>query len=103
MITNGELLLVEDKLTLMRKLGKKRLTIELRQPIHSLPASLSEYELTLADDGSEITYTYDIESERTGITTLLQRLRSEGVMMRDLNTTQSSLEEIFVNLVKAES
>ena len=101
-INKGEMLLIEDKLALMRKLGKKQLTIELRQPVDILPETVASYDLTVSADRRELIYTYDIQSERTGITTLLQRLKSAGLIMRDLRTTQSSLEDIFVSLVKEE-
>ena len=102
-INNGELLVVEDKLALMRKLGKKCLTIELKQPVSALPDILSGYDLSLSPDGRELTYTYDIQSDRTGITVLLQDLKSAGLSMKDLNTSQSTLEDIFVDLVRAET
>ncbi|EKS31359.1 ABC transporter ATP-binding protein [Afipia felis] len=98
-INKGEIVLVEDKATLMRKLGRKQLTLHFNEPVASLPASLADYPLELSDDRKELTYTYDTKSERTGITTLLNDLRASGLNFNDLNTTQSSLEEIFVNLV----
>jgi ABC-2 type transport system ATP-binding protein len=98
-MNDGELLLVDDKLALMQKLGKKQLTVELRDPVQSLPASLAHFNLELSTSGCHITYTYDIQSDRTGITDLLQKIRSEGLVLKDLNTTQSSLEDIFVDLV----
>ena len=98
-MNKGELLLVDDKLALMQKLGKKQLTVELRDPVQSLPDSLSHFDLELSAGGCHITYTYDIQSDRTGITDLLQKIRSEGLALKDLNTTQSSLEDIFVDLV----
>ena len=99
-INNGELLLVEGKTELMQKLGSKELTIEIRQPITTIPESLSEYKLQLSDSGTHLTYSYDIKRERTGITSLLQSVNSAGLQLKDLHTSQSSLEEIFVNLVK---
>ena len=98
-INNGELLLVEDKNELMQKLGSKELTIEIRQPVTAIPDSLSEYNLQLSDNGTHLTYSYDVKSERTGITSLLQSVHSAGLQLKDLHTSQSSLEEIFVNLV----
>jgi ABC-2 type transport system ATP-binding protein len=98
-INKGEIVLVEDKATLMRKLGRKQLTLHFNEPLTALPASLAVYQLELSDSGKELTYTYDTKSERTGITTLLNDLRDAGLNFNDLNTTQSSLEEIFVNLV----
>jgi len=99
-INNGELLLVEDKQTLMQKLGKKQLVIELAESITTLPESLSSYVLELSDDGNHLTYTYDTMSDSTGITTLLQDISTAGLSLKDLQTRQSSLEDIFVELVK---
>ena len=99
-INHGELILVEEKAELMRKLGKKQLTLQLQAPLDSLPGTLAEYSLDLADNGSAITYTYDTQGERTGITALLQRLGEAGIRFKDLQTRESSLEEIFVNLVR---
>jgi ABC-2 type transport system ATP-binding protein len=99
-INNGELLLVEDKQTLMQKLGKKQLIIELAESITTLPESLSSYALELSDDGNHLTYTYDTMSDSTGITTLLQDISTAGLSLKDLQTKQSSLEDIFVELVK---
>jgi ABC-2 type transport system ATP-binding protein len=101
-INKGEIILVEDKAELMRKLGKKQLTLELRDPITAIPHSLGGYPLTLAANGRELTYTYDTKGERTGITTLLDELRQAGIRFKDLQTTQSSLEDIFVGLVRQE-
>jgi ABC-2 type transport system ATP-binding protein len=98
-INKGELVLVEDKTTLMRKLGNKQMTLHLQDPLAAIPASLSVYNLELSEDGHELVYTYDAKGERTGITTLLNDLSAAGIRFNDLNTTQSSLEEIFVNLV----
>jgi ABC-2 type transport system ATP-binding protein len=97
-MSKGELILVEDKATLMRKLGKKQLTLELAAPLASLPPALANANITLADDGHELVYTYDAKGERTGITTLLEELKRAGVMFKDLQTTQSSLEDIFLDL-----
>jgi ABC-2 type transport system ATP-binding protein len=99
-INNGELILVEDKQELMRKLGKKQLTLQLQQRLDSIPASLEPYRLHLREDGTELTYTYDTHAERTGITSLLKELNEAGIRFKDLQTTQSSLEDIFVDLVK---
>ena len=99
-INNGELILVEDKDELMRKLGKKQLMLELHEPLGDVPVALSGYSLELANDGSQLVYTYDTQAERTGITSLLKDLAEAGIRFRDLDTTQSSLEEIFVSLVK---
>jgi hypothetical protein len=100
-ISKGELILVEDKVELMRKLGKKRLTLHLLERLDSIPASLAGRQLALANDGRELVYTYDTQAERTGITALLKSLHEAGIRFRDLNTTQSSLEDIFVDLGKA--
>jgi ABC-2 type transport system ATP-binding protein len=98
-ISNGEIILVEEKKELMRKLGKKQLTLHLQKPLTELPASLAAHHLTLESGGNELIYTYDTQGERTGITALLQGLNDAGVRFKDLNTTQSSLEDIFVGLV----
>jgi ABC-2 type transport system ATP-binding protein len=100
-ISKGEIILVEEKTELMRKLGKKQLTLQLQAKLDAVPASLAAYALELSPDGMELTYTYDTRRERTGITTLLQTLSEAGVRFRDLRTSQSSLEEIFVSLVNA--
>ncbi|HEY7549815.1 MAG TPA: ABC transporter ATP-binding protein [Hyphomicrobiaceae bacterium] len=99
-INKGELILVEDKATLMRKLGKKQLTLQLHGRLDAVPAELAAHRLALAADGRELVYTYDTQGERTGITALLADLRHAGIRFRDLNTTQSSLEDIFVDLVR---
>jgi ABC-2 type transport system ATP-binding protein len=100
-ISKGEIILVEDKDVLMRKLGKKQLTLQLQSPLTAIPAKLSDYPLELAKDGTELVYTFDAQAEETGIAGLLRRLGEEGVDFKDLHTTQSSLEEIFVSLVHA--
>src|SRR3984957_16430358 len=100
-INKGEIILVEDKANLMQKLGKKRLKLHLQGKIDALPASLAAYNLELSDGGSELTYNYDTKGERTGITSLLSDLRAAGIRFYDLDTTQSSLEDIFVSLVRA--
>jgi ABC-2 type transport system ATP-binding protein len=99
-INKGELILVEDKATLMRKLGKKQLTLQLSGRLEAIPAELAQHHLTLAADGTELIYTYDTQGERTGITALLADLSRAGIRFRDLSTTQSSLEDIFVDLVR---
>jgi ABC-2 type transport system ATP-binding protein len=99
-INHGELILVEDKAELMRKLGKKQLTIELRAPLAAVPAALSGYRLNLSGGGRELIYSYDTKSEHTGITDLLDDIRHAGLEFNDLQTTQSSLEDIFVGLVR---
>ncbi|APF39617.1 ABC transporter ATP-binding protein [Chelatococcus daeguensis] len=99
-INRGELVLVEEKDELMRKLGRKELTLHLQVPLEALPPELDGYALQLSEDGTELTYVYDTQGERTGITTLLQDLSGAGIRFRDLQTRQSSLEEIFVSLVR---
>jgi ABC-2 type transport system ATP-binding protein len=99
-INKGELILVEQKDELMRKLGKKQMTLELRTPLAALPPSLAEFPLALADDGCKLIYTYDTRGEHTGITDLLDALRAADVRFKDLATTQTSLEDIFVSLVR---
>ena len=98
MMSKGELILVEEKTTLMRKLGKKQLTLELSAPLDAVPPAVAAYDITLANDGRDLVYTYDTKAERTGITTLLEELKRAGVSFKDLRTTQSSLEDIFVDL-----
>ena len=98
-ISKGELILVEEKRELMRKLGKKQLTLQLQAKIDSVPAALSAFNLTLADGGYALVYTYDTQAERTGIGALLTAVRDAGITFRDVNTSQSSLEDIFVSLV----
>jgi ABC-2 type transport system ATP-binding protein len=99
-ISKGEIILIEDKAELMHKLGKKQLTLELHHRLDALPPELSRHHLTLVSDGHELVYTYDSQGERTGITGLLQDLSQAGVRFKDLHTTQSSLEDIFVDLVR---
>jgi ABC-2 type transport system ATP-binding protein len=98
-INKGELILVENKAELMRKLGQKQLTLKLREPIAALPPALGRHRLMLADDGCKLIYTYDTESEHTGITDLIDDLHVAGVRFKDLATTERSLEDIFVGLV----
>ncbi|MGB5179648.1 MAG: ABC transporter ATP-binding protein [Gammaproteobacteria bacterium] len=99
-INDGELLLVDDKLALMHKLGKRQLIVELEEVAGVLPESLAPWALELSADGSRLTYTYDPRTAHTGISGLLQAIREAGLRLKDLKTTQSSLEDIFVNLVK---
>jgi ABC-2 type transport system ATP-binding protein len=99
-INRGEIILVEEKAELMRKLGKKQLTLQLQTPISALPPSLAELNVKLAGDGGELVYTYDTQAERTGITRLLATLSDADIRFRDLSTEQSSLEDIFVSLVR---
>ena len=98
-INKGELVLVEEKAELMRKLGKKELTLNLAHPLAVVPASLGAYELTLTSGGSELTYTYDGHRDTSGIAALLDDLTNAGIAFKDLKTRQSSLEDIFVSLV----
>jgi ABC-2 type transport system ATP-binding protein len=102
-ISKGELIVVEEKAELMRKLGKKQLTLQLSTPLTDLPAALARPGLALAPGGAELVFTYDSKAERTGITELLNQLRDAGIRFKDLSTRQSSLEDIFVDLVKASS
>jgi ABC-2 type transport system ATP-binding protein len=98
-ITKGELILVEEKAALMRKLGKKQLTLQLQKKLDAVPEALAAHHLVLGADGNELTYTYDTQGERTGITALLRDLNELGLRFKDLQTKQSSLEDIFVGLV----
>ena len=98
-INKGEIILVEDKAGLMRKLGKKQLILHLQKKVDALPGELAAHALTLSADGTELIFTYDTQVERTGITALLSDLNRAGIRFRDLQTTQSSLEDIFVGLV----
>ncbi|SDB45126.1 ABC transporter ATP-binding protein [Bauldia litoralis] len=99
-ITKGEIILVEEKTELIRKLGKKQLTLQLQKPLDAIPASLEAHDLELADDGGSLLYSYDTQGERTGITALLGDLADAGIRFRDLQTKESSLEDIFVDLVR---
>ena len=102
-INKGELIVVEETTALMQKLGKKQLRLQLHDPVTALPEALSVYQLELNDKGDEIIYTYDTQSERTGITALLKDLSTAGIGFRDLSTRQDSLEQIFVELVKEDA
>jgi ABC-2 type transport system ATP-binding protein len=102
-INKGQLMLVERKAELMRKLGKKELTLQLQEPLADLPEALSNYPLELRGQGLELVYTYDTKNEQNAIAGLMRRLSSEGIEFKDLQTKQSSLEEIFVNLVKEQA
>ena len=99
-MSKGELILVEEKAELMRKLGKKRLALHLQAPLERVPEALDGYGLALSPDRHELIYTYDTQGERTGITALLRDLNAAGIGFKDLHTDQSSLEEIFVSLVR---
>jgi ABC-2 type transport system ATP-binding protein len=98
-INKGELILVENKAELMRKLGQKQLILELREPIAAVPAALAKHQLALADDGHQLIYSYDTQREHIGVTDVLDDLRSAGLRFKDLATTERSLEDIFVGLV----
>ena len=100
-ILKGELILVEDKAALMRKLGKKQLTLTLQEPLQRIPEGLSGLPLELSDDGNALVYTFDVQSERTGIATLLRQLAEQGIDFKDLHSSESSLEDIFVHLVRS--
>ncbi|HEY4645170.1 MAG TPA: ABC transporter ATP-binding protein [Steroidobacteraceae bacterium] len=98
-ISKGELIVVEDKITLMKKLGKRQLTLHLQEPMVSIPVDLGDWHLTLKADGNALEYTFDAHEERQGIASLLRRMSDLGIGFKDLNTRESSLEEIFVSLV----
>jgi ABC-2 type transport system ATP-binding protein len=101
-INRGEVILVEDKTALISKLGRKQLMLELRDRIDAIPPVLAGYRLALADNGRTLIYTYDKQDERTGIAGLLDDVHRAGLRLEDLHTTQSSLEDIFVDLVRRE-
>jgi ABC-2 type transport system ATP-binding protein len=100
-ISQGEIILVEDKAVLMQKLGKKQLKLHLQNPLTAIPAELAGHPLELSADGSELTYTFDAQGEKTGIAGLLRRLNEHGIDFKDLQSSESSLEDIFVSLVRA--
>jgi len=100
-ISKGELIVVEDKHVLMRKLGKKQLTLQLQTPLQQIPEALSGYPLELSDDGNALVYTFDVQAEHTGIAALLRQLGEHGIDFKDLHSSESSLEDIFVSLVHA--
>ncbi len=102
-ISDGQLLLAEEKASLMRRLGRKQMRIELQAPLDALPESLARYELERAEDGCSLIYTYDTQADRTGITALLNDLNAASIRISDVQTNQSSLEEIFVDLVRERS
>jgi ABC-2 type transport system ATP-binding protein len=99
-INRGELILVEDKAVLMRKLGKKQLTLHLQEPLSAVPPGLDDYQLDLAADGADLVYSFDAQAESTGIAELMKRLTERGIDFKDLHTEESSLEDIFVSLVR---
>jgi len=102
-INHGEVIIVRETASLMRELGRKQLFLTLNEPLQAIPPGLSRFGLELGEGGSELVYTYDSQRERTGITTLLGELEQQGIAFHDLDTSQSSLEEIFVDLVKKDS
>ncbi len=102
-VSKGELIVVEEKAALMTKLGKKQLILSLAEPLAALPAGLSDGRLVVAAGGAELVYTFDAHEERTGIAELLRRLGEAGIVFKDLQTRESSLEDIFVNLVSERS
>jgi len=101
-ILKGELILVEDKSELMKKLGRKTLTLNLQDPLGDIPPTLAQWDLTLKADGNELEYVFDSNAEKTGVPSLLRALSDQGIAFKDLNTRQSSLEDIFVSLVHRE-
>ncbi|RWA60697.1 ABC transporter ATP-binding protein [Mesorhizobium sp.] len=101
-INRGEIILVEGKAELMRKLGRKQMTMELRAPLKAIPDGLERYPLELSPDGEQLTYTYDNQSDRPGVASLIRDLEAAGIQFRDLDTKNSTLEEIFVNLLRQE-
>ncbi|MGB5234527.1 MAG: ABC transporter ATP-binding protein [Candidatus Macondimonas sp.] len=102
-IRNGKLILVEDKAVLMRRLGKKQLRLQLQQPLRMIPAGLAAYALALSEDGGELIYTYETQGEPTGIAQMLRELAANGIDFKSLQSSESSLEEIFVNILRAEA
>jgi len=102
-INKGEIILVEDKAALMHKLGRKQLTLQLQEPLAQVPPGLAGHHLELSAGGTELTYTYDTQGERPGIAAMLDELDRAGIRFKDLSTTQSSLEDIFVSLVREEA
>ena len=99
-INKGEIILVEEKATLMHKLGKKQMTLELQQKLDAVPPGLAAYNLTLAGDGKALTYVYEAQGEHRGVTRLIEELFRNNIRLRDIATIQSSLEDIFVDLVR---
>jgi ABC-2 type transport system ATP-binding protein len=99
-INKGDIILVEDKAVLMRKLGRKQLTLYLQQPLQSIPPQLANRQVELTADGTQLVYTFDVQADATGIASLLRQLNEHGIDFKDLHTSESSLEEIFVSLVR---
>jgi len=102
-INKGEILLIEEKAALMKRMGRKSLRIELAEPVAEVPEALEDHNLELSPEGDALTYSYHTSAERTGITRLLQELSAEGLVLKDIQTSQSSLEDIFVDLVKEDA
>ena len=100
-INKGELIMVDDKRALMKKLGKKQLTLHLQQPLARIPDALAVCPLELSEDGNELVFTFDSQQEHTGIATVLKQLNQHDIDFKDLNSSESSLEEIFVSLVRS--
>jgi ABC-2 type transport system ATP-binding protein len=100
-ISKGEIILVEDKTVLMQRLGKKQLTLQLKQPLGLIPVALAPYALELANDGHELVFNFDGQREQTGIAELLRDLAANGIEFKDLKSSESSLEDIFVNLLRS--
>ena len=100
-ISKGEIILVEDKTVLMRKLGRKQLTLHLQSPLAQIPPELASHQLELSADGTQLVYTFDTQTHATGIAGVLRQLNDHGIDFKDLHTTESSLEEIFVSLVRS--
>jgi ABC-2 type transport system ATP-binding protein len=100
-IRKGELIVVEDKATLMRKLGSKQLAIQLQAPLDRIPDGLADLPLALSEDGQSLVYTFDTQADDTGIAPLLRRLHDQGIDFKDLHSSETSLEDIFVSLVRA--
>jgi ABC-2 type transport system ATP-binding protein len=99
-INQGEIIIVENKKELIKKMGHKKLTVELQDEILKIPEELSSYNLEIGEDKMSLVYTYNVQAEKTGITDLLQNIKDTGLKLKDLKTEQSTLEKIFVNLVK---
>jgi ABC-2 type transport system ATP-binding protein len=98
-INKGEIVLVEEKTELMRKMGRKQLILHLQKKLDAIPSALARHNLALANEGMDLVFSYDTQGERTGVTSLLAELNEAGIRFRDLQTVQSSLEDIFVGLV----
>ena len=98
-INQGEIIVVDNKIDLLKKMGHKKLTIELQDKVEKIPAELNEYNLSISNDNYSLIYNYSLDAERTGITKMLQDLKNAGLRMRDLKTEQNNLEKIFVTLV----